>query len=266
MTKSGDPHRLDRRESGTGRTWARGRHARADGPGGEPTVALPRLIPPATEWGTRVPSGPAGATAYSPDSPDLFPPLPEPEPRPPAAPASRAPAGATAAPPLRAAHDTGPGTAPPPFAWPDDPAGGSAPDGEGQGRPADWEPWPGPAHRAGSRPATRRRRRERTRAATATLVLGIAGLVTLPFCGVGAVAAVAGLITGVVAVTRSAARGRAVTGLLLCAATLVIAVAAALWVAATGVGSCLDESLYPTRADAEACVAEKLGIPAEPGY
>ncbi|GGM94965.1 hypothetical protein GCM10010106_49620 [Thermopolyspora flexuosa] len=262
MTRSGDPYRPDRREGATGRPWAPGRHARTGGPD-EPTVALPRLTPPATEWGTRVASGPAGATAYSADSPDLFPPLPEPEPRHPSAPAPGTPAGATAAAPPRRAADRGPGTAPPPFAWPDE-QGASGPDDAD--RPANWEPWPGPSHRAGGARPWPPRRRKGARAATAALVLGVASLLSLPLCGVGALVAVAGLVTGVVGVARGAARGRAVAGLLLSALTLAIVVAAAAWLASTGVARCLDEHLYPTRADAEACVAERLGIPAPSGY
>lgn len=101
--------------------------------------------------------------------------------------------------------------------------------------------------------------------ATAALVLGVASLLLLPVCGIGVLVAVAGLIVGIIAMARGTARGGALAGLALSVLTLLIAGAFAAWLASTGVTRCLDESLYPTRADVEACLEERLGVPITTG-
>jgi hypothetical protein len=236
---------------------------------------MPRVTPGPVEWGTRVAGGPVGATAYSADSPDLFPPLPEPEERRPPAPA-RAADGWRARPDSRYGAYGGPGAhggaqgtqgaqgAPPPFAWPDspDPAARASDAGEpGPGRANGESPWPqgtGPGH-PGQGPWPPRGRG--TAAATTALVLGVASLLLLPVCGIGVLVALAGLVVGVVALTRGVARGRALAGLALSVLALLIAVSFTAWLASTGVARCLDETLYPTRGDLEACLQERLGVP-----
>lgn len=255
MTRAGDPHRPDRREDAEGRPRAAGGGRRA-GPD-EPTAAMPRVTP--VEWGTRVAGGPVGATAYSADSPDLFPPLPEPEGR-----FSRpGTAGGSGGRHARPDPRSGAG-APPPFAWPDSPeslARASGEPGPGEPRRANGEsPW-GPGHpESGPWPP-----RRGTAAATTALVLGAASLLLLPICGIGVIVALAGLVVGVVALTRGAARGRALAGLALSVLALLIAVSFLAWLASTGVARCLDETLYPTRGDLEACLQERLGVPVAVG-
>lgn len=260
MTTSGDPHRPGRHRAGAPRPGATGGGRRAAGPQ-DPAVAgpglspgpapglssglSPGLDPGAVEWGSRVPpSGPAGATAYSADSPDLFPPLPEPAVR------RTAPRGATAW--ARTEDDA---AGPPPFAWPDDRPGPpkDADDAE--------DAEPGPEEAAGASPwPGRPPRRRGAVAATTALVLGAASLLALPLFGLGVLVAVAGLVAGGVGL-RGMARGRALAGLALSVLSLAIAASVAAWLASVGVVRCFDESLYPTRDDVEACLAERLGLP-----
>lgn len=261
------------------------------------------------------PSGPIGATVYSVDSPDLFPPLPEPEPRPArpgatppgpmppgAMPPGPMPGGATGARPSggrraesrrrrgadarhgahpAAGNGWGVGRAavassaagawdggPPPFAWPDDdPATGMQAGGEPGGRPPEgwearqWHGAYGPGHPPPGAGPWQPPRRRGTAAGTTALVLGIASLLLLFVCGIGVVTALVGLVVGVVALSRGTARGRAAVGLLLSVLTLLIAASFAAWLASTGVTRCLDETLYPTKGDLEACLEERLGVP-----
>ncbi|MFC0861895.1 DUF4190 domain-containing protein [Sphaerimonospora cavernae] len=98
---------------------------------------------------------------------------------------------------------------------------------------------------------------------TAALVLGIAGLVLLPVCGIGALVAVPGLIVGIVATVKRSNRRRAVIGLALSIATLVLAVLFAVlfsnWLRDTGLRECFDPVLYPDQESMQHCVESRLG-------
>lgn len=98
---------------------------------------------------------------------------------------------------------------------------------------------------------------------TAALVLGIAGLVLLPVCGIGALVAIPGLIVGIVATVRRSNRRRAVIGLALSIATLILAVIFVVlfnnWLSDTGLRECFDPALYPDQEAVQNCVENKLG-------
>lgn len=91
----------------------------------------------------------------------------------------------------------------------------------------------------------------------AALVLGIAALVTLLLCGLGVVVAVAGIVVGIIAVVRDNGRGMAVTGLVLSALALLIAIAAGVWFFSR-IAPCSDRSHYPTKADRDRCLQHRV--------
>lgn len=91
----------------------------------------------------------------------------------------------------------------------------------------------------------------------AALVLGIAALVTLLLCGLGAVLAIAGIVIGIIAVARDSGRGMAVTGLTLSVVTLVIAIGAGIWFFSR-VSPCTDQTRYPTKAARDHCLEERV--------
>jgi hypothetical protein len=91
----------------------------------------------------------------------------------------------------------------------------------------------------------------------AALVLGIAAIITLLLCGLGAVVAVAGVVIGVIAVARNNGRGMAVTGLALSVVTLLAAVGAGVWFF-NRVSPCTDQRRYPTKADRDHCLESRV--------
>jgi hypothetical protein len=91
----------------------------------------------------------------------------------------------------------------------------------------------------------------------AALVLGLAAIMTLPLCGLGAVVAVVGIIIGIIAVVRNNGRGLAVTGVALSVVTLVVAVGAGIWFF-TRVAPCTDQTRYPTKADRDHCLENRV--------
>ncbi|GAA4484134.1 hypothetical protein GCM10023191_006840 [Actinoallomurus oryzae] len=100
-------------------------------------------------------------------------------------------------------------------------------------------------------------RQQRKGLGVTTLVLGIAALVTLLVCGLGVVVAIAGLIVGTIAVVRDNGRGMAVTGMVLSALALLIAIAAGVWFFSR-VAPCSDRSRYPTKADRDHCLEHRV--------
>lgn len=91
----------------------------------------------------------------------------------------------------------------------------------------------------------------------AALVLGIAAIVTLLLCGLGAVLAVAGVIIGIIAVVRDNGRGMAVAGIVLSTLTLLAAIGAGIWFF-TRVSPCADQTRYPTKADRDRCLQSRV--------
>lgn len=91
----------------------------------------------------------------------------------------------------------------------------------------------------------------------AALVLGIAGLLTLPFCGIGLLLAIAGLIVGIIAVVRRNGRGMAIAGLILSAVTLAVAIGLAVWFYGR-ISPCADRTRYPTRQARDHCIQERI--------
>jgi hypothetical protein len=91
----------------------------------------------------------------------------------------------------------------------------------------------------------------------AALVLGIAAIITLLLCGLGAVVAVAGLVVGVIAAVQNNGRGLAVTGITLSTVTLVVAVGAGIWFFGR-VSPCTDQVRYPTKADRDHCLQNRV--------
>lgn len=89
------------------------------------------------------------------------------------------------------------------------------------------------------------------------LVLGIAAIITLLLCGLGAVVAVVGIIIGIIAVVQNNGRGLAVTGLALSGVTLLAAIGAGVWFF-TRVAPCTDESRYPTKAERDHCLENRV--------
>jgi hypothetical protein len=100
-------------------------------------------------------------------------------------------------------------------------------------------------------------RQERRGLGVATLVLGIAALVTLLLCGLGVIVAIAGIVVGIIAVARDSGRGMAVTGLVLSALALLIAIAGGIWFFSR-VAPCSDRSRYPTKADRDRCLEHRV--------
>jgi ABC-type nickel/cobalt efflux system permease component RcnA len=99
--------------------------------------------------------------------------------------------------------------------------------------------------------------RQRRGLAVAALVLGIVAILTLPLCGLGAIVGVAGIIVGIVAITRHTGRGMAVTGVVLSAISLIIAIGLAAWFF-TRVAPCADKARYPTRVDRDHCLQRRV--------
>lgn len=93
--------------------------------------------------------------------------------------------------------------------------------------------------------------------AVAALVLGIAAILTLPLCGLGAVVAIAGIIVGVLAFVRRVGRRMAVAGIVLSAISLVAAIALGAWFF-TRIGPCTDQVRYPTKADRDRCLQHRI--------
>ncbi|MFC6081089.1 hypothetical protein [Sphaerisporangium aureirubrum] len=91
---------------------------------------------------------------------------------------------------------------------------------------------------------------------TATLVLGILSVVLLLVCGIGLLTAIAGLVTGFIALARRSNKGRAIVGLVLSGLTILLGVLAFVWFVNT-FQECFDQ---PTQADAQICVERKLGV------
>lgn len=91
----------------------------------------------------------------------------------------------------------------------------------------------------------------------AALVLGIAAIVTLPLCGLGALVAIAGIIVGIIALTRRTSRGMAATGIVLSAIALIAAIVLGAWFFSR-VAPCTDQTRYPTRADRDHCLQKRV--------
>lgn len=98
---------------------------------------------------------------------------------------------------------------------------------------------------------------------TAALVLGIAALVLLPVCGIGALVAIPGLIVGISATVKKSNLRRAVIGLVLSVAALVLAVIFTVlvyyWIQERGLDECFDPVRYPTQEAVQRCMESKLG-------
>ena len=91
----------------------------------------------------------------------------------------------------------------------------------------------------------------------AALVLGIAAILTLLLCGLGAILALVGLIVGIIAVVQRNGRGMAVAGLLLSAVTLVLAIALAVWFYSR-ISPCSDQIRYPTKEARDQCLQKRV--------
>ncbi|MCO6009069.1 DUF4190 domain-containing protein [Actinoallomurus purpureus] len=91
----------------------------------------------------------------------------------------------------------------------------------------------------------------------AALVLGIASILTLLLCGLGAILAVAGLIVGIIAVVQRNGRGMAVAGLILSAVTLVLAIGLAAWFYSR-IAPCSDQTRYPTKEARDQCLQKRV--------
>ncbi|MFI0419062.1 hypothetical protein [Spongiactinospora sp. 9N601] len=92
--------------------------------------------------------------------------------------------------------------------------------------------------------------------ATTALVLGILSPFLLFACGFGTLTAIAGLIIGIIALTRRVHLGRAWAGIVLSALTLIAAVAVVTWSYAN-FSDCMGLS---TQAEVQRCVEDKLGL------
>ncbi len=91
----------------------------------------------------------------------------------------------------------------------------------------------------------------------AALVLGIAAIVTLVLCGLGAVVAIFGLVVGIIAAVRDNGRGLAVTGITLSALTLVLALGAGIWFF-TRVSPCTNQARYATKTARDQCLQNRV--------
>ncbi|GAA0980790.1 hypothetical protein GCM10009555_047910 [Acrocarpospora macrocephala] len=93
-------------------------------------------------------------------------------------------------------------------------------------------------------------------------MLGIASIILLFVCGIGMLTAIVGVIIGIVAITKRSNKPRAIIGLVLSIATLVLGaiLAAALWswVHNKGIDECFDTALHPTQESAQRCLERKL--------
>ncbi|GAA1286516.1 hypothetical protein Psi02_53840 [Planotetraspora silvatica] len=82
-------------------------------------------------------------------------------------------------------------------------------------------------------------------------------------CGVGTLTAIAGIIVGIIAITKRSNKRRAIVGLCLSALTLLLGLIAGVliynWYHSKNLGECFDPSLYPSQEAAQRCVEEKLG-------
>nr|WP_157554217.1 hypothetical protein [Herbidospora sakaeratensis] len=106
---------------------------------------------------------------------------------------------------------------------------------------------------------------------TAALVLGILAIVLLLVCGLGLLAAVAGVIVGVIAIAKRSNKGRAVVGLILSILTLVIGAiiigVVVNWANKNNLAECFDTRLHPTQESSQQCVQRKINAPvSEGGY
>jgi ABC-type nickel/cobalt efflux system permease component RcnA len=99
--------------------------------------------------------------------------------------------------------------------------------------------------------------RRRRGLAVAALVLGIAAILTLPLCGLGALVAIAGIIVGIIALTRRTSRGMAATGIALSVIALIIAIVVGVWFF-TRVAPCTDQTRYPTKTDRDHCLQKRV--------
>jgi membrane-bound ClpP family serine protease len=93
--------------------------------------------------------------------------------------------------------------------------------------------------------------------AVAALVLGIAAILTLPLCGIGAVVGIAGIIVGIIAIVRRTGRGMAVAGIVLSAISLIAAIGLGAWFF-TRVAPCTDQTRYPTKAARDQCLQKRV--------
>ncbi|MQY04839.1 hypothetical protein [Actinomadura macrotermitis] len=109
-----------------------------------------------------------------------------------------------------------------------------------------------PGYRAYAPPAAPRR----DGPAKASLALGVAGLLGLAFCLLGMLPALAGLVLGVLAVSRGTSAGRtAVAGIVCSALALLLGTMALYWLLSKAAG-CADEGRYPD-GDARARCVER---------
>lgn len=99
--------------------------------------------------------------------------------------------------------------------------------------------------------------RKRSGLGIAALALGIAGLLTLLLCGLGAVLAVAGLVVGTIAVARDNGRGMAIAGLVMSSLTLLIAIGLGVWFYGR-IAPCADKTRYPTQAARDDCLQKRV--------
>lgn len=93
--------------------------------------------------------------------------------------------------------------------------------------------------------------------AVAALVLGIVAILTLPLCGLGTLVAIAGIIVGVIALSRQGGRGMAVTGIVLSAISLIVAIVGAALLFSR-VAPCGDHARYPTKQDRDRCLQQRV--------
>src|SRR5690242_8255639 len=91
----------------------------------------------------------------------------------------------------------------------------------------------------------------------AAFVLGIAAIITLLLCGLGAVISIVGVVIGIIAVARGSARGLAVAGLALSTVTLLVAIGAGIWIFRR-VPPCTEHTRYPTKADRDRCMEHRV--------
>ncbi|GAA1023990.1 hypothetical protein Aple_093710 [Acrocarpospora pleiomorpha] len=93
-------------------------------------------------------------------------------------------------------------------------------------------------------------------------MLGIASIILLFLCGIGMLTAIIGVIVGIVAIAKRSNKPRAIIGLVLSIATLVLGsiLAAVLWswVHNKGIDECFDTALHPTQESAQRCLERKL--------
>jgi hypothetical protein len=98
---------------------------------------------------------------------------------------------------------------------------------------------------------------ERKGLGVAALVLGIAALITLVVCGLGVLVGIVGIIVGIIAVVQNNGRGMAVTGIVLSALAILIAIGVGVWFF-TRVAPCTDQVKYPTKADRDHCLETRV--------